>query len=76
MSVVVYITSERPDSTYSHIGDLRELRGVKGTLFGTYYVTLCSGRKLGGPWGQMETSIPMGTICPRCQAIHDRRTAE
>jgi hypothetical protein len=52
-----------------HIGVRRDLRYAKSGLIQiAYYVTKCSGRQLGGAWGQAETQkLPNDAIlCNRC----------
>lgn len=65
-----WIVSNARESAVWHAAVERESRGAKGTLFGTYYVAACSGRQLGGAYGQsMRHAMPSGpgvVICRRC----------
>lgn len=61
---------------YWHVGLRHESRGLRtGKLMSVYYKTACSGRQLGGPWGQTERNeLPANAgVCPRCQAILNKR---
>ena len=62
--------------TKVHLGIRREKQWGKlvGKFMTSFYVTACSGRKLGGPFGQGEhAEIPEGhEVCRRCKAIRDR----
>lgn len=58
-----------PDSDVWHLGLRSEMRGSRsGLLMSVWYRTACSGRKLGGAWGQKEVDVlPAGAyVCPRC----------
>lgn len=58
MSETMWIASNRTDETIWHLGRKREQRGARtGRLMHTYYVTACSGRQLGGAWGQATQLI-------------------
>lgn len=69
-----FIRSNALETSSWHIGRKRFVFGMKsGLAVRAYYLTLCSGRSLGGPWGQEEVDEqPEGTICPRCQSIAQR----
>lgn len=65
-----WITSD-PDGLW-HLGKRHERRGSRtNNLHAVYYLTACSGKQLGGPWGQVErTELPSGAgVCARCAAI-------
>jgi hypothetical protein len=53
-----------------HIGARRELRGARSNLISSvYYVAKCNGKRLGGSWGQIEsTELPAYRVvrCKRC----------
>lgn len=67
-----WITSNRDDSMW-HLGVAREARGpVSGRVLSTSYVTRCSGRSLGGAWGQSKNrGRPARDLCPRCVRLLD-----
>lgn len=55
-----------------HLGEKRELRGVKtGTIKRTYYVTKCTGKQLGGAYGYVtrEDTPIIDLACKRCAKI-------
>lgn len=69
-----FIASNAAEGGLWHVGKRAELRGGRtGLLLAVYYVTACSGKRLGGPWGQAERDDrPEGPICPRCARIAAR----
>lgn len=71
-SVPCYITSNANDGAW-HVGVERVIVGPNsGKVLHRYYVTACSGRRLGGPWGQTErASIDKNrdALCPRCARL-------
>jgi hypothetical protein len=69
-----FINSNQSQGSW-HIGRRLDSRGDKsGKLFGVYYVTLCSGRQLGGAWGQSEKDEHSGNVCSRCATIARSKT--
>jgi hypothetical protein len=68
-----FISSRCADAPW-HLGKLRKTYGPRtGLCLSAYYVTACSGRQLGGPWGQHEqTDKPAGDFCSRCEAIRKK----
>ena len=67
-----YITSNQSDSLW-HIGRRCDTIGPKsGLILNVYYSTLCSGRTLGGAWGQTEKREHDGPVCPRCARIETK----
>lgn len=64
-----YITSNQSNGHW-HIGRRHDSVGPKsGLILAVHYRTLCSGRTLGGAWGQTEQREHDGPICPRCARI-------
>lgn len=56
-------------SRFWHIATRKESIGpVSGKVLAVYYVTACSGRQLGGPYGQTVSNTAPATddLCPRC----------
>ena len=69
---IKYIRSQKDKKGNWHIGKKKESKyGRSGLLANVYYVTSCTGKQLGGPWGQSEiTKMPSkDEICPRCLKI-------
>lgn len=66
----LFVESNRDNTHTYHLGVLRELRGEKtGKVYSTYVVAACSGRQLGGVWGQTvyKTEAPEhGIACRKC----------
>ena len=67
-----YVTSNQSEGLW-HIGRRRDNVGPNsGLILAAYYPTLCSGRTLGGAYGQTEKREHNGPICPKCARIaHD-----
>ena len=66
-----YITSNQSNG-YWHIGRRCDTIGPKsGLILNVHYSTLCSGRTLGGAWGQTERREYDGSapLCPKCANI-------
>lgn len=64
-----YITSNQSEGLW-HIGRRRDNVGPNsGLILAVYYPTLCSGRTLGGAYGQTEKREHDGPICPKCARI-------
>ena len=66
-----YITSNQSGNLW-HIGRRCDTIGPKsGLILNVHYSTLCSGRTLGGAWGQTERREYDGSapFCPRCARI-------
>jgi hypothetical protein len=65
-----WIASNAASYTIWHLGRRREARGARtGRLLHTYFVTACSGKQLGGCWGQTERDSeqpPSDDVCKRC----------
>jgi hypothetical protein len=51
-----------------HQAKRKELRGLKGTLFGVYYVARCTGKQIGGAYGYSQRAeLPEHAHkCKRC----------
>jgi hypothetical protein len=67
-----------PHSGLWHIGKRHDSRGARsGLILRVSYITSCSGKQLGGPWGQTERrELPDGaSLCPKCQSIRAKATA-
>ena len=59
-----------------HWAKREEHLGAKsGLIMGSYYLTACSGKQLGGAFGQTERkSLPEGaTLWARCQTLLDKQ---
>jgi hypothetical protein len=64
-----FITSNKSEGLW-HIGKRCDTIGPKsGLILHVHYITLCTGKTLGGPWGQTERKECTESICPRCERI-------
>jgi hypothetical protein len=60
-----------PDKDTWHLGLRKDSLGARsGLILHVSYRTACSGKQLGGAWGQTERlELPEGSsLCPRCKA--------
>lgn len=65
-----YISTNRVDCAPWHIGRRKISRYSRsGLISSVHYVTACSGKQLGGAFGQMEMEYgnPPADLCERCK---------
>lgn len=68
-----WISSNASDDALWHVAVRVEARGPSGKLYGTSWVTRCSGRQLGGPYGETRRKELEGErVCSRCQKLVGR----
>lgn len=68
-----WIASNRSDDSPWHLGVKREVRSEKtGRLFSSYFVAACTGKTLGGSYGQTVRDEPGRELCRRCVTINER----
>lgn len=68
-----FIAANGVDDPLWHLGLRRDMRGARtGTLRHVWYVTACSGRQLGGPWGQSTTTEQPTHLCSRCAKLWEK----